>query len=96
MMTTIPAPSPNRVSRLMVIDLGGMVDNNITEIVDFAAGPQPGYPRSSSFVPLTQNVCRAANGLLQAIAVLVESFTLPISLTMPIRTASGTVYEFST
>lgn len=95
--TCIPSPVPNAVTRLMIIDLAGYVDNEIMEIVNLVSLPQAGYPESVTFVPLEWNVTHSpTNGALEAISVQLESFTLPIALSVTVYTASGDFEVFRT
>lgn len=93
----IPSPVPNPVTRLMIIDLAGFVDNQITEIVNLVSLPQAGYPESVTFVPLEAAVTHSpTNGSLEAIQVQLESFLLPIELEVTVYTASGDFETFRT
>jgi len=93
----IPSPVPNAVTRLMIIDLAGYVDNEITEIVNLVSLPQEGYPESVTFVPLQATVTFSpTNGALEAIQVQLETFTLPIELEVTVYTASDSFLTFKT
>jgi hypothetical protein len=93
----IPSPVPNAVTRLMVIDLAGYVDNDIAEIVNLVSLPQAGYPESVTFVPLVANICQSpTNGASEAIGIYLESFLLPIELEVTVYTASGVFQTFRT
>jgi hypothetical protein len=93
----IPPPVPNAVTRLMIIDLAGYVDNEITQIINLVSLPQAGYPESVTFVPLEANVTHSpSTGSLEAITVQLETFTLPIALLVTVYTASGSFQTFRT
>jgi hypothetical protein len=93
----IASPVPNAVTRLMIIDLSGYVDNDIRQIINLVSLPQARYPESVTFVPLEMNVTHSpSTGALEAIAVQLETFTLPIALLVTVYTYSGTFQTFRT